>query len=486
MIISVYNSLSQKKEELKKTAKKLKLFVCGPTVYDNSHIGHARTYVAFDIIVHYLRNRGHQIFYLQNITNIDDKIIARARGENKNPLKIAAFYEKEYYQSLKNLNVSSVDKYALASRYIKEIVRQVQTLIRKGFAYEIKGNGWYFDIAKFSDYGKLSKRTVSQAEDSLSRIDENLEKKNKGDFCLWKFVSIGNLQPKTYNLKPKTYALVNGEPAWRTILGWGRPGWHIEDTAISESFFGSQYDIHGGGIDLKFPHHEAEIAQQEAASGKIPFVKFWMHTGHLFVSGEKMSKSLKNFITIKEFIDKFENIKNASDIFRMMVFSHHYRAPMNYTEELSLNAKKSLNSIKEFISKLDFISARSKNKNQVEISDILFKSENKFHKAMADDFNTPSALAVIFDLINVVNKNIWGLSKKDAVLARKFIVSTFQLLGFRLFMPKIPAKINKLAEIRELCRANKQFTQSDALRKKIKALGFEIEDTPFGPFIASR
>lgn len=476
--MQIYNSLSGQKEELVKTAKKLKLFVCGPTVYSNSHIGHARAYVAFDVIVRCLRSRGYKIFYLQNITNVDDKIIARAKSENKNPFTIADFYEKEYHASFKKLNVSSVNKYARASDYIKEITKQVKVLIKKGFAYEIKGNGWYFDISKFKDYGKLSKRKVMEAEDAISRIDENINKRNKGDFCLWKFVKIDKkLETGDWQL-----TIENGEPSWTTPLGRGRPGWHIEDTAISESFFGPQYYIHGGGIDLKFPHHEAEIAQQEASSGKIPFVKIWMHVGHLLMNGQKMSKSLKNFVTIQEFINKFQDVKNASDVLRLMIISHHYRSGMDYNEKLSDNSENSLKTVRQFLAKLKFVSARSKHKNDSKMFSLVSDMENKFNNAMADDFNTPLALSSIFSLINDINKEIWHLSKKDALLIEKSVTLIFKSLGFYLVFPKIPEKIKKMAEKRELLRINKQFVQSDVLRKKIKALGFEVEDTPLGPY----
>ncbi|MEK7138029.1 MAG: class I tRNA ligase family protein, partial [Patescibacteria group bacterium] len=263
----------------KPKGKPLRMFVCGPTVYDNPHIGNARTAVFFDAFVKYLRSTGIKVFHLVNVTDIDDKIIAKAKAEKTTFSKIADEYWNVYKKNMEGLVVTSTTKFAMATKYIPQIQKQVQTLLKKGFAYEIEKDGIYFDVSKFSDYGKLSRRTAEQAEDGVSRIDQSIKKRNKADFALWKFS-------------------FDDEPGWKSEWGRGRPGWHIEDTAITEYFFGSQYDIHGGGLDLKFPHHEAELAQQEAASGKKPFVKIWMHAGLLTLEGQKMSKSLGNFMTI--------------------------------------------------------------------------------------------------------------------------------------------------------------------------------------------
>src|SRR3989338_3896037 len=282
-MLKIYNTLSGKKEAVTlKKGKAVQLFVCGPTVYDYSHLGHARTYIAFDVIVKYLKEKGYKVFYLQNITDIDDKIIQRAQKKGIAAEKLAQDFEKEYLKDMKTLKVDSVTKYARATDYIKEIISQTKRLLEKGYAYQIK-DGIYYDISKFKNYGKLSGRTVQQAEDAISRIDENINKKNKGDFILWKIS------------KP-------GEPKWTSPCGYGRPGWHIEDTAITEKIFGPQYDIHGGGEDLIIPHHEAEIAQMEAISGKKPLVKYWLHTSFLNVGGKKMSKSLGNFFTIRDIL----------------------------------------------------------------------------------------------------------------------------------------------------------------------------------------
>lgn len=452
----IYNTLSGKKENLDKVldgSKKIRLFVCGPTVYDHIQIGNVRTYLAFDLIAGYLRSRGYKVFYLQNITDIDDKIIQKANWIGVAPDKIAKRYEKAYHQDEKKLGISEVNKYAPATQYIRQIIKQVQTLIRRGYAYKIEDDGYYFDISKFPDYGKLAKRTAFQAEDSISRIDEAIHKKNKGDFALWKFS------------KP-------GDPTWSAPLGKGRPGWHIEDTAITEYHFGPQYDLHGGGVDLKFPHHEAEIAQQEAASGKKPLVKIWVHAGPLLVNGQKMSKSLKNFITVQDFLKKY-----SAAVLRYLVIQHHYRSPLDYKENLAIAAKKTLDSLAQFLAKLKL------NVGNAAVDIKIEEYEKAFHQKMSDDFNTPAALAVIFDLVNELNKKMWALSGPEAKIAGKWLKDKLKTFKIKIKLPGIPLKITRLAAKRELSRTRKQFLQSDALRKQIGGLGYIIEDTPRGPFV---
>ena len=453
----IHDTLSGKKEDLEKVAdnKKLRLFVCGPTVYDYIHIGNARTYIVFDNLVRYLRALGVKVFYLQNITDIDNKIIRRAAEENTNAKSLAKKYEKYYHEDEKALGIKSVTKYARATAHIKQIVRQIQTLIAKGHAYKID-DGYYFDISTFPEYGKLAKRTVNQAEDSVSRIDENVNKKNKGDFALWKFKK-------------------ENEPSWKTPIGEGRPGWHIEDTAITERWFGPQYDIHGGAVDLKFPHHEAEIAQQEAASGKKPMVKVWMHSGFLVVGGEKMSKSFGNFVTVKDFLKQY-----PVEVLRYLVAAHHYRSPLDYSDGLAQQARNTLNNLSQFLARLEMAGGKTEN------GAVLEKAERDFSAAMENDFNTPAALAVIFSLINENQKQVWELSRKSAKMLKKFIKNKLELFGIGLKSVKIPLKVRHLASKRELFRTNKQFIQSDVLRKEIEALGYIVEDTPRGPFLWPR
>jgi cysteinyl-tRNA synthetase len=463
MSLKLYNTLTRKKEKLEPIeGKKINLFVCGPTVYDSPHIGHVRTYIAFDMITKYLRNSGYEVFYLQNITDIDDKIINRAKENGVSTEDLSAKFEKEYVSEMKELKIDAVSKYAKATDFISEIISQVERLIEKGFAYQI-ADGVYYDISKFKDYGKLSGRTVLQAEDGVSRIDEGIDKKNKGDFCLWKIS------------KP-------GEPEWNSPWGKGRPGWHIEDTAITEKIFGPQYDIHGGARDLIFPHHEAEIAQIEAISGKKPFVKYWMHTGFLTINGQKMSKSLKNFITVRDFI-----LQNNPRVLRMLILKNHYRSPIDYSEKEIIEIKKQLERIDEFTERLNHVN-ENQNKTEKSATNLLKKTKKDFGKAMQDDFNTPGAFGTIFTMINKGNALI-DKGKMDYGTAQK-VLEFFNETNkfFEVILPdkikeSIPKEILELSQEREQCRKQNLWKKSDELRQKIKELGYQVEDTKDGPKI---
>jgi cysteinyl-tRNA synthetase len=468
-MIHLYSSLSRKKEPLP-DQKKIRLFVCGPTVYDYAHIGHARTYIFFDFFAKYLRSQGYDADYLQNITDIDDKIIKRAAENNEKPEWLAKKFTEVYFEDMKALGVDAVNRYVPATDFITQIVAQVERLIEKGFAYKIDGDGWYFDISKDKDYGKLSGRTAEQAEDSVSRIDESVGKKNKGDFCLWKFS------------KP-------GEPSWNTRLGIGRPGWHIEDTAITEYYFGPQYDIHGGGVDLKFPHHEAEIAQQESASGLKPFVKIWMHTGALLVDGKKMSKSLGNFITVREFLKKYP--KHPAAILRLIVLKHHYRSPLDYVEnETVKQAENELKYIYNAIydyTKQHYLLKHSPLPSQKETLEVASTEdpkgyENDFFAALNDDLNVSEAFAILHKMLDTAHLRI----KEKVKLLEKWDLFLNLGLNDAKYDPEkemiIEEKMKKYAELRD----NKQFTQSDVLRKEIEALNFSIQDKENGPYVTKK
>ena len=447
-MLKLYNTLSREKEIFKpRQGKKIKLFVCGPTVYDSPHLGHARTYIAFDMIAKYLRERGYDIFYLQNITDIDDKIIKRAAERNIAPQKLARDFEKDYRNDMKALKVDGVTKYARATNYVKEILSQTKRLLSKGYAYQIK-DGIYYDISKFKNYGKLSKRTTIGAESAISRIDESLGKKNKGDFCLWKFS------------RPD-------EPKWKSPWGWGRPGWHIEDTAITEKFFGPQYDIHGGGRDLIFPHHEAEISQMEAISNKAPLVKYWLHTGFLTVDSQKMSKSLGNFITIKDFL------KNHSPrLLRFLIIKSAYRSPIDYNGSAILQAEKELERIDEFVDSLK--TARTRLPQNISWK---LETDKKFGNAMDDDFNTPRAIAIIFRLIRQKN----SLNAKDVLEFLRRADKFFNFIFWPKAKEKIPAELSRLAGQRQEYREKKEWHKADEIRKEMKKLGWTVEDTDEGP-----
>lgn len=468
-MIRLYNTLSRRKEAVRPLdsagSKKLKLFVCGVTTYDFSHIGHARTYIVFDAFVKYLRHRGFEVFYLQNITDIDDKIIQRAKETGEQVLKLARRFEREYRADMKALGVNAPTRYARATSHIAEIVSQVRRLLDKGYAYEIEGDGIYFDISKFKRYGKLSRRTNRQAQDAVSRIDESVRKRNKGDFALWKFSKVG-------------------EPKWKSPWGLGRPGWHIEDTAIAEKYFGPQYDIHGGARDLIFPHHEAEIAQMEAISGSKPLARYWMHTGFLTVQGEKMSKSLGNFVPIREFLKN-----HSARLLRFFVLKTHYRSPVDYSAELLEQAQSELSRFDEFIDRL-------RDTSQTPIRQLADKSQtiskfqmkhfkNSFEKALQNDFNIPLALSVLFDAARqgniAMDQNRVSRAHAKEILAFFKEIDTY--LGFLLRgkeLVAIPAEVKALAQQREAHRRQGNFQEADALRAALWQKGWLVEDTSSG------
>ncbi len=445
MKIKVLNSLTNKKEFLP-SKKKLKLFVCGPTVYDLSHIGHARTYIFFDFFVKFLKNFGQKVFYVQNITDIDDKIINRAKLENQNPLKLSKKFTKKYLKDMKSLGINSLNIYAPATKFIPQIVSQVERLINKGYAYKTL-DGYYFNIKKFKDYGKLSKRTALLTEDAVSRIDDSVKKINKGDFCLWKFPNEEKQKKLSKLPKTKKFIILDFEPLWKTSLGWGRPGWHIEDTAIAEYYLGLQYDLHGGGIDLKFPHHEAEIAQAESLSSKKPFVKIWMHTGQLLVNGQKMSKSLGNFITIEDFLKKYKSI-----VLKFLFLMHHWHSPLDYKEEVVNLSISNLQKIYETNEKIKFVLRQKKFGNKNINSKNLNLIIKKFNNALADDLNTPAALSCLFELLNIIQENLFDLNKKSIQILYKTFKKFLNILNLDLPEFKIPLKIKAILSKREKLR----------------------------------
>ena len=455
-MIKVYSTMTRQKEELKVTNNKIKLFVCGPTVYDYSHIGHARTYISFDVIVRYLKHEGYSVFYLQNITDIDDKIIKRAKENNEDPLELSHRFEKEYLKDMETLNVSNVNFYARATEHMNEIINQIQDLIDKGYASDTE-TGVYFDVSKFEDFGKLSNRNLNDLQNTRIQIDST--KKDPKDFALWK--------------------KQDEQPYWESPWGNGRPGWHIEDTAITEAYFGPQYDIHGGGLDLIFPHHDAEIAQMEASSGKEPLVEYWMHTGFLNVSGEKMSKSLGNFITIKELLEIV-----TPEVYRFFVLSTHYRSPIDFSEDTLKQAENSLKRIQntgKII--IDKLTEDNLPEGKVLDEDLeLFKEE--FFNAMNNDFNTPIALSNLFDFTHKINKAISSNEVSRNTLNN--IVETFKdiesILGFDIIVEDDMVSdvsgdlLNIITEIREDLRSKKDWDLADKIRDELANLDITLED----------
>jgi cysteinyl-tRNA synthetase len=445
--IVLYNTLTREKQPLEPLEPpRVRVFVCGPTVYDLSHLGHAKTYTQFDLIVRHLRLRGLDVDYVQNITDIDDRIIDRARERGVDTGELAREFEARYLEDMAALGNTSVDRHARATDFIDQIVSQVRRLLEKDHAYELP-DGFYFDIKSFPEYGKLARRTEVAREDSVSRVDENPLKRNAGDFALWK-------------------RRKEGEPFWETPLGEGRPGWHIEDTAITEALLGAQYDIHGGAVDLIFPHHEAEIAQMESISGRAPLARYWMHTGFLTLSKEKMSKSLGNFFTIRELLEHVD-----ARVLRFFFLSYHYRSPVDYDPDLLEEAAASLRRIENFWLRLPA--------GDEELGDEAAAARERMLAALDDDFNAPAALAVLYEFIAEQHR-----AERPAAGSRALLEDFDAVFAV---LPKDAAGeehdddwITAEVERRQQLRAERKFAEADEIRDRLRAMNVVIEDTAAG------
>jgi len=471
MVLRIYNTLTRSLEEFKpERGNRVYMFVFGPTVYDHSHIGHARTYLAYDIIARYLRAKGYSLFYLMNITDVDDKIIDRANATEQDPLRMADAFTREFMRDLEALGITSVNLYAKASEHIPEIIAQISTLIQKGFAYQVEGDV-YYDVSKFPDYGKLSGQRVDELV--MHRIDPDPRKKNTIDFALWK------------GEKP-------GEPSWQSPWGKGRPGWHIEDTAITTTYFGPTYDIHGGGLDLIFPHHEAEIAQAEAANGVKPLVRFWVHGGLLMIRGERMGHSMGNFVTIEDLLKRHD-----AEALRLYFGMRHYRTPLNFDEANIVQAEEVLDKLRSIYSQFSRISeSRSSNANteKPEIEAISQKAVDEFDAAMNEDFNTPRALAALItyskDIEPFANKPIGQESVATVVKTFDYFGSVFGILTPR-GAPRsdvVGGLLQIILRLRDEARKRGDWKTSDRLRDEITNTGVGLEDTQQGTrwYLASK
>lgn len=447
MSLRIYNTITRTIEPFRPIVDgRVDMFVCGPTVYDLSHAGHAKTYTQFDFIARYLRHQGYAVRYVQNITDVDDKIIAKAKIDHADPRELAAKYESAYVTDMEALHNTSVDEYARAHDYIGQIVDQVQRLIDRGHAYKLD-DGWYFDLSTFQEYGKLSRRTQVQAEDAIARIDEHAGKRNLGDFALWK------------TKKP-------GEPYWESDLGPGRPGWHIEDTAITESIFGAQYDLHGGAVDLIFPHHEAEIAQLEAATGKAPLARYWMHTGLLRVDGAKMSKSLHNFMTIREALDRADY-----RTLRYAFLSQHYRSQMELSDVTLESARSARDRIETFARSVD-----REREDRVDAERIL-SVRTAFFEHLDNDVDTPGALAALFSYIKELNR----ANRYGGKATWNFLVEVDSLLdAFRLTPDEASADIDDQIALRGSLRKQGKYVEADGVRNQLRNQGIILRDTSNG------
>jgi cysteinyl-tRNA synthetase len=464
MTIRIYNTLTRRVELFQPLEKgKVSIYVCGPTVYDYSHIGHARAYIAFDVIVRYLRFRGFDVKYVLNITNVEDKIINRAREEHVDPVALARKFETIFFEDMTNLGVLDSDLYPRVSDHIHDIIEMVQSLIRKGVGYDVEGNV-YFDIARFPDYGKLSQQSLNGIK-SGARVDIDENKRNPADFALWK--------------KAK-----EGEISWDSPWGKGRPGWHIECSAMANRYLGTQFDIHGGGRDLIFPHHENEIAQSEAYTDKKPVVKYWMHVGLLTINGQKMSKSLGNYIAIGDLLKRY-----PADVLRLFVISTHYRRPVNFTEEKLESTKQSLTRIRGTVNNLrERINALSDIEGMNLQGDVtrqqIQTTMTEFMEMMDDDLNTPRALAAFHRLIQIGNKALADNMNKSVLTGiLKSIEDVTGLFGI-LGEAKIPKSLLREAEAlmkeREEARRRKQWAKADEIRERLRAMGILVEDFPDG------
>ncbi|MGD8505531.1 MAG: cysteine--tRNA ligase [Candidatus Bathyarchaeota archaeon] len=453
----ILNTLTRQKEVFKPmNGKKVKMFVCGQTTYDDTHVGHAKTYIQFDIVVRWLGHLGYDVFYAQNITDIDDKLIRRAKEKSMKPLSLSERYTQRFLEDMKNLKVKeNVDLFPKTSDYIAQMIEQIETLIEKGYAYVTNGDV-YYDVTKFQDYTKLSGMSIEELK--KHRIEPDPRKRNSFDFALWK------------SQKP-------GELAWDSPWSKGRPGWHIEDTAMTVTIFGPQYDLHGGASEHIFPHHTNEIAQAEAATGKKPFVKYWMHTGLLNIKGTKMSKSLKNFVTIREILSRYD-----PEVLRLYYASTHYRKPINFDEKDLERPKAELEYFYNTLRNVKY-AASPEESTLKEVGTLLAEIEKKFTDAMNDDFNTPLAFTHLYTLARQINK-IVTKQKINQELAEK-ILQTFRELGgiFGILEEEVtieerlPNEVEKLIQQREEARNRKDWKTADKLREEIRRRGYVLEDT---------
>jgi len=471
MPIFVYNTLTGKKEKLiPQEDKKIKMYVCGITPYDACHLGHARCYVVFDIIRRYLEYRGYQVEYIQNFTDIDDKIIKRSKELGVKPEELAEKYINEFFFYSEKLNLKPAKVYPQVTQEISQIIKVIEGLIDKGYAYLVDGNV-FFSVRKFPQYGKLSKRNLESMSEEFARIEIDERKKDPLDFALWKSV------------RPTA---VGGEPYWDSPWGKGRPGWHIECSTMSMEYLGETLDIHGGGQDLIFPHHENEIAQSEAYTGK-QFVHYWLHNGFVTINKEKMSKSLGNFFTLEE-IFQSRNFRDDPMVVRYYLISQHYRSPLDFSDSQLLQAKSAWESLVDTYDFVYFIFSKLGLKPiyREKISKEIEGINEKFQKVMDDDFNTAEGIAEIFSL----REKIIRLIMAQDIGSLAGLISLYRhlledVLGLKLPEPLEAKKLDKailnLLDQRENARKNNNFSLADALRKEIENKSYLIEDTVFGP-----
>jgi cysteinyl-tRNA synthetase len=466
--MKVYDTLSGQKGEFLPQGDEVRMYVCGVTPYDNCHIGHAMSYIIFDVIRRYLRFRGYKVKYVQNVTDIDDKIIDRANKLGIAPAELAQKYTDGYFEDMDALNIEQADIYPRATEEIPKIIEVIRGLIDKGYAYPA-GGSVYFRVRNVPDYGKLAHRTLDSMMAGECAVGGE-EKEDPMDFALWK-------------------ASKPGEPWWESPWGQGRPGWHIECSAMSLKYLGDTLDIHGGGQDLIFPHHENEIAQSESFTGKKPFVKYWLHNGLVQLGEEKMSKSLGNLITIKQALEKY-----STDAIRIFILSSHYRSPLKYSEEALEASERGVERLLRVSSRDDISGGKEEALDEKPYRE-------KFIEAMDDDFNTPQALGVLFELARKINeasdvglsinkaqdtlvslvREVLGLKLPRIISLRASIKASAKVSAKLTDIPStVNVRVNRLVEERLKCRKEKKWQRADEIREKLAELRVSLEDTKKG------
>ena len=463
MKMKIYNTMTREKQEFVPIKPgEVKMYSCGPTVYDYFHIGNARPFIIFDTMRRYLEYMGYKVTFVQNFTDIDDKMINRANKEGITVKELGERFIAEYFKDAEALGIRKATIHPKATENIDAIIDVVKSLEEKGYAYNVNGNV-YFRTRKFDEYGKLSHQPLEELE-AGARIDVTDDKEDAMDFALWK-------------------AQKPGEPAWESPWGMGRPGWHIECSAMVNKFLGASIDIHSGGKDLIFPHHENEIAQSECANG-CGFANYWMHNGYININNQKMSKSLGNFFTIRDITEKYK-----PEVVRFFMLSAHYRSPVNFSDELMQQAQSAMERVYTCIDNLKFLLTAAKDRDlydsEMELTDALKRAKQRFCDAMDDDLNTADAISAIFDIVSAANKTL----SQEGDNARSIIEATLSqiheigdVLG--LFEEKeetsVDAEIEALIEKRNEARKNKDWAEADRIRDELKARNIILKDTPMG------
>jgi len=467
--LKLYNTLTRKKEPfipLKK--EQVGMYVCGPTVYNFFHIGNARPFLVFEVLRRYLEFKKYSVKYVSNFTDIDDKVINKANELGMTFLEVSEKFIKEYFQDADCLNIGRADLYPRATKHIPDIIQFIQRLEKKGYAYEVEGDV-FFDVSQFKEYGKLSGQNLDEIR-AGERVDLDQRKKNPYDFVLWK--------------KAK-----KNEPYWDSPWGYGRPGWHIECSVMSSKYLGNSFDIHAGGADLIFPHHENEIAQSEALSGKL-FAKYWLHNGYLKIENKKMSKSLGNILNVRELCKKYDG-----SVIRHFLLSAHYRSPLNFSIEQIEQSKNSMETLNNMIYNIKFLLQQGQFTEKVDSkSKVLLEKkaqmEGSFTKAMDDDFNTPVALSTFFLLAKEANIYLSreGLKNREVLqdILQFYEQYGNRILGFKYLSktndqgPNQNKKIEEMIQERELARKNRDWKTADKIRIQLKDMGIVLEDTAEG------